>query len=240
MLLRLLLRAAGRGQTLVETALVLPVFLMLVLGLIVLGIGLFYQQQITNAAREAARYAAIHSATATCPTSSRLDPNPGMVPVDSTGLISAECAGGQPTGSALTSWPNMQAHGRDRAGFGFDESALHFSACWSGYKDGLQSPPDPVHDAPAFQADGTANVWDACTIGGVDPAANAGDLTCPPPLTTVGDDTASNLAVSSLSTANQVTVYACYAWQPPLAGFLLIPDTVTLRATVSESLQHQR
>ena len=47
--------------------LVLPVFLMLVLGVIVLGIGLFYQQQITNAAREAARYAAIHSATAELP-----------------------------------------------------------------------------------------------------------------------------------------------------------------------------
>ena len=233
-------RDSSAGQALVETALVLPLFLTLVLGVIVLGIGLFYQQQITNAAREAARYAAIHSATADCPTSSRLDPNPGMVPVDSTGLISAECAGGQPTGSALTSWPNMQLHGRERAGFGFDESALHFAACWSGYLDGDAPPAQPDHDAPAFQADGTTNVWDPCTIGTVDPAANAQDLTCPPPVTTATDDTASNLAVSSLSTANQVTVYACYEWQPPLAGFLLIPEAITLRATVSESLQHQR
>ena len=45
----------ARGQTLVETALVLPLFLMVVLGIIVMGIGLFYQQQVTNAAREAAR-----------------------------------------------------------------------------------------------------------------------------------------------------------------------------------------
>ncbi len=63
-------RPASRGQALVETALVLPIFLTIVLGVIVLGIGLFYQQQITNAAREAARYAAIHSATSTVPISS--------------------------------------------------------------------------------------------------------------------------------------------------------------------------
>jgi hypothetical protein len=233
-------RDSSAGQALVETALVLPVFLTLVLGVIVLGIGLFYQQQITNAAREAARYAAIHSATAECPTSSRLDPNPGRVPVDSTGLISAECAGGQPTASALTSWPNMQAYGRERAGFGFDESALHFAACWSGYLDGVAPPGQPDHDAPAFQPDGTRNDWAPCTIASVDPAADAELLSCPPPPTVVGDDTASNLAVSSLSTANQVTVYACYEWQPPLAGFLLIPEAITLRATVSESLQHQR
>ena len=42
-------------------------------GVIVFGIGLFYQQQVTNAAREAARYAAIHSATSECPTRSRRD-----------------------------------------------------------------------------------------------------------------------------------------------------------------------
>ena len=55
-----------------------------------------------------------------------------------------------------------------------------------------------------------------------------------------GDDKASNLAVSSMGTANQVTVYACYDWRPPLAGFLLIPETVPLRATITEILQHQR
>ncbi len=44
-------RRSADGQALVETALVVPVFLTLVLGVIVLGIGLFYQQQITNAAR---------------------------------------------------------------------------------------------------------------------------------------------------------------------------------------------
>ncbi len=44
--------------------------------MIVLGLGVFYQQELTNVAREAARYAAIHSATAQCPTVSNLVPGP--------------------------------------------------------------------------------------------------------------------------------------------------------------------
>ena len=58
----------------IELALVLPLFLMVLIGIITLGIGVFYQQQLTNAAREAARYASIHSATAQCPTVPSLDP----------------------------------------------------------------------------------------------------------------------------------------------------------------------
>jgi hypothetical protein len=65
-------------------------------------------------------------------------------------------------------------------------------------------------------------------------------MPCPPPATVPADDKASNLAVSSLGTANKVTVYACYDWSPPLAGFLLIPESVALRATITEALQHQR
>jgi hypothetical protein len=239
MLLRLFCRPFRRGQALVEMALVLPLFLVVVLGVIVLGMGLFYQQQITNAAREAARYAAVHSATSACPTSSRISPNPGRVPEGA--LIGVDATCDQPGATAVSSWPKMQAFGREMAGFGFDENELHFAACWSGYIDGLiVDPLLPNWDAPAFQADGTANDWAPCTIGGRDPAAEASLLSCPPPVTSASDDTASNLAASSGITANQVTVYACYQWQPPLAGFLLIPESITLRATVSESLQHQR
>ena len=61
--MRLRTRVA-EGQTLVELTLVLPLFLMVLVGIVILGIGVFYQQQVANAAREAARYAAIHSATA--------------------------------------------------------------------------------------------------------------------------------------------------------------------------------
>ena len=233
---------ARRGQTLVEAALVLPLFIAVITAVIVFGIGLFYQQQITNAAREGARYAALHSATADCPTSSRKSVNAGMVPDPTVVSVLATCD------PASTKWPRMQAHARELAGFGFDESALHFAACWSGYTDlALEAAGLPAWDAPPFRADGPdadsdpdPNRFDRCTIGGIDPVASPGALSCPPPTTTATDDKASNLAVSSGGTANQVTVYACYEWRPPLAGFLLIPQTVTLSATISESLQHQR
>jgi len=65
---------ASRGQAMVELALVFPLFVMLLFGIIILGIGVFYSQQVTNAAREAARYASIHSATASKPTVSWLNP----------------------------------------------------------------------------------------------------------------------------------------------------------------------
>ena len=49
-----------------------PALIVMLFGIITLGIGVFYQQQITNAAREAARFAAIHSATSQCPTVVRI------------------------------------------------------------------------------------------------------------------------------------------------------------------------
>lgn len=230
----------ARGQAMVETALVLPLFLMVVLGIIVIGIGLFYQQQVTNAAREAARYAAIHSATADCPTSSWLAPRTEVIPVlpAGSGLQRGGC-GDDPT--TPTQWPKMQAHGRAFAGFGFAPDALHFAACWSGYFDQEVAAGGEAWDGPPFTNAGLPNLWDPCTIAGIDPIANPSALSCPPPRTVPTDDKASNLAVSSgVANANQVTVFACYEWQPPLAGFLLIPESISLRATVSEALQHQR
>lgn len=234
MVLRPLRHTASRGQTLVETALVLPLFLTIVLGVIVLGLGLFYQQQITNAAREAARYAAIHSATAECPTRSWKPVNMGQVPDASVISANVDC---DPPNER---WPKMRAHGRERAGFGFVKSDLHFAACWTGYTDAANG----AYDAPPFSGTSPSPIPNVppepCTIGGIDPVVNRSALTCPPPPTVETDDKASNLAVSSLGTANQVTVYACYDWRPPLAGFLLIPETVPLRATITEILQHQR
>jgi hypothetical protein len=79
-------------------------------------------------------------------------------------------------------------------------------------------------------------------MGGVDPSVDASSLSCPAPATTLADDMASNLSISSPTgtAANQVTVYACYEWRPPLAGFLLIPQTVTLRATITEAMEYQQ
>jgi hypothetical protein len=57
-----------------------------------------------------------------------------------------------------------------------------------------------------------------------------------PPLgnTVPGDDTGSS------NSDNQVTVYACFAWAPPMAGFVFIPSTVTMRALVTEVLHQQQ
>jgi hypothetical protein len=49
-----------RGQSLVEFAAVVPIFLLVVMGIVDFGIGLKTWIQVTNAAREAARYGAIH------------------------------------------------------------------------------------------------------------------------------------------------------------------------------------
>ena len=67
-------RRAEPGQALVEFALVFPLFILVLFSLIVVGLYVFYNQQLENAAREAARYAVVHSATAQCPTVSRINP----------------------------------------------------------------------------------------------------------------------------------------------------------------------
>jgi Flp pilus assembly protein TadG len=49
-----------RGSTMVETALVLPVVLMLTLGTCVVGLGIYRYEQVASLAREGARYASVH------------------------------------------------------------------------------------------------------------------------------------------------------------------------------------
>jgi Flp pilus assembly protein TadG len=51
-----------RGQSLVEFALVIPIFIALVLGIADFGLGLKTWISMTNSAREAARYAAVNCA----------------------------------------------------------------------------------------------------------------------------------------------------------------------------------
>jgi hypothetical protein len=201
----------------VELALTLPLFLMVVFGIIILGMGVFYQQQLTNAAREAARFAVIHSASSDCPTVSWKDPNAAAVP----GGIIFRC-------DPPPAWPLMTADARARL-IGMPRTAVNFAACWSGYwTDG------GAYDAPP--ADGN---FRGCTMGGIDPRTNTSALPCPV-TTSPSDDMASALATSTGISANQVTVYACYDWQPPLSGFLLIPKTIPLRAVISEGLEYQQ
>jgi hypothetical protein len=225
----------------VELALAAPLFLIVLVGIIALGLGVFYQQALTNVAREAARYAAIHSATAQCPTVSNLDPDPAP-------QTYYRCDPPQ------TRWPEMTAFARARA-FGIPAAGIRFSACWSGYwvdpnSDGNFS--DGDYDAlPESQASPPApNPFRNCTIpsdnGGtivnLDPRTQADEIQCsnPMPTTTSANDMSSAVSASFGGTANQVTVFACFIWTPPAAGFLLVPETITLRAVITESLQYQQ
>ena len=58
-------RRRQRGQSLVEFALILPIFLILLMGIVDFGLGLKSWIAITNSARESARYAAVGCASAT-------------------------------------------------------------------------------------------------------------------------------------------------------------------------------
>lgn len=228
-----------RGQTIVELALAAPLFFMVLIGIVVLGIGVFYQQELANVAREAARYAAIHSATAQCPTVSNLEPDP---PPNSYYRCDTPAA----------RWPEMTSHARARA-FGLPPGGIQLAACWSGYwfdPNGDGDFSDADYDAlPADPVNGP-NPFRYCTIpsdnGGtivnVDPRTSAEQIRCtaPMPVTTATNDMASSVSASYGGTANEVTVFACFNWSPPGAGFLLIPETVALRAVITETLQYQQ
>jgi hypothetical protein len=228
----------------VELALAAPLFAVVLLGIVVLGIGVFYQQELTNVAREAARYAAIHSATAQCPTVSNLAPDPAQTPQT---YYACDAPGAR--------WPEMTAFAEARA-FGLPASGIELSACWSGYwydadGNGILNLLYDDYDAPPTDlGSGAPNPFGYCTIpsntGGtivdVDPRTAADQIACtsPMPTTTTANDMASSLSASSSLVANEVTVFACFNWRPPAAGFLLVPETVTLRAVITEKLEYQQ
>jgi hypothetical protein len=234
------LRGQPRGQALVEFAMILPLFLMVLTGVIVFGIIVFYNQQLTNAAREAARFAAIGSATAQCPVVGHLDPTaPGLTSTDP--ITGHTAAWGAPDGYVRCDIPpnwssRMTPFARSKV-FGLNANGVYISACWSGYRTANQ------YDAPppgTYPVQGTVNsAWAQCTIGGADPTTSPSAIACAPGLATV--DKASDISEApGRPVANRVTAYACYEWAPPMAGFLLIPQTVTLRAVISEPIQRQQ
>lgn len=223
-------RNAG-GQALAEFALIFPIAMLVIVGIIVLGMYVFFQQQVTNVAREAARFAAIHSSTALCPTVGWRDPQapPTTYPRP------IKCDG--PTG-----WPKLTMYARNHA-FGLPPNAVWVNACWSGYAPAgttIGSPPNysaasgfPLSDDPPVGALGPG-VFAQCTINRIDPITNAGALGCSGGMTTAADDPASS------KPGNQVTMYACFQWSPPLAGLLMVPNSVTMRAVITEVIQTQQ
>jgi hypothetical protein len=58
----------GRGQALVEFALVAPIFFLLLFAVIEFGRYVYQVQILNNAAREGARYAIVHGAQSLCPS----------------------------------------------------------------------------------------------------------------------------------------------------------------------------
>jgi hypothetical protein len=205
-----------RGQAVVEFALVFPIFLVLLFAVIVIGLVIFYQQQLANAARQGARYAAISSVEAQCPTistDSYLSPTPfSYFPCD----------------TPAAGWPNLTAATRASI-WAFPRAATHVSACWSSY----HTPGDPsAYDRQPVEPDGTANVLGLCSYARVEDDPSS--LACPPAATTPADDRGTS------QPGNLVTVYACYTWQPPLAGVLFIPDEVVMRAVVTETIHSQQ
>jgi len=230
-----------RGQALVEFALVFPIFIAIVFAIIVLGLYVFYNQQLENASREAARYAAVHSSTAQCPTVSQLDPSSTMLSASGT---YRRCDAPE------NGWPFMTERARANI-WGMAPNQVSLSACWSGYVDPATLQRDQRPNTPGVTFAG-------CTIGGFDPRVDPGLLGCPAPMTTPsadpdremaradGECSASNLAIVSGSTGTQthypttVTVYTCFNWVPPMAGFVMVPSAITLRAVITETLQRQQ
>lgn len=245
-----------RGQALTEFALIAPLFFMVFFGIIIFGIALFYQQQVVNAAREGARYAAINSATSRCPTVSNLAPHDSLLPLPNS---YHRCDAPE------ARWPRMAAAARGHL-FGINASGVQLTACWSGYWTKDTSGLWAAHDEAATDSTGAANEFRECTVRvfgwtpAQDPEAEASSLQvinprtsrnpageqikidCSRqfPLTTATDDMASSYAKSDGVNANQVTVLTCYAYQPPLAGFLLIPGTIHMTGVVTEAMQYQQ
>jgi hypothetical protein len=235
-------RTRGRAQALVEFALVFPMFALVFMSVIVLGLYVFYNQQLANAASQAARYAATNTSTAVCPTVSRVDTPPTLRPQTWWRCDTPE-----------QGWPRMTAAARTNI-WGMNANQVSIIGCWSGYVDGSNNydaqPVDPITLQP--------NTFSDCTmrdLGGgatpVNPKTSPGSLPCPAttvaspstPAKADGDDKASSIAASvgtNTPYPTTVTVYACFQWTPPMAGFIFIPGQITLRSIVTEALQRQQ
>lgn len=78
-----------RGQDLAEAALVLPILVVLILGIIQFGLLVFNYNSISNMAREGARYASINPPGADSGNPGPTCPNP--LPTSATSILSAAC-----------------------------------------------------------------------------------------------------------------------------------------------------
>jgi hypothetical protein len=170
--------------------------MLLLFALISFGLYVFYNQQLSNAARESARYAAVHSVTSQCPTVSRLDPIMTLRPASGS---YNRCDAPE------NGWPRMVGAGR-AAVWGMAPNQVSVAACWSGFVDAS-------NNYDALPSGG--NTFTDCTMRDpanpgvtVNPQLRPDLLSCPAttlgsgttPATADGDDKASSLAVVAGST----------------------------------------
>jgi hypothetical protein len=103
--------SAAAGQALVETALVLPLLLLLIVGLFDVGRAIWLSNTLATAVREATRYGVVHGALSGSPT------GPGSAsytPPNLDTVITAQVrkyAGGVPSSlTVLSTWPDGNAN----------------------------------------------------------------------------------------------------------------------------------
>ena len=125
-----------RGQGLVEIALVLPVFLLIVLGTIDFGRAIYIYSVMSNGAREGARYAIVHGSKAqsidgTCAS------GPGSTTTDTLGALVVVA-----TGASAPAWATVPvgcAAPVTVPPVGLDPSVYAATTCWG---DGCTVPSD--------------------------------------------------------------------------------------------------
>jgi Flp pilus assembly protein TadG len=219
-------RAVSRGQALVEFALVFPLFMLVLFGIIIIGLGVFFQQEIASAARDAARYAAVHTSTAVCPTVSTIDPRDyGALAPESYSDCDRPAEG----------WPKMTGVATSNL-WAIPASDVSVVACWSGYTT-PEGTPNALPQSPNEFVNCTMLATDGSQIH---PQSKPAALACPITAAQV-TDTASDLAYySGTHYPTTVTVYTCFNWRPPMSGVLFMPDQVTLRGVATEVLQRQQ
>lgn len=83
--MRRFIRRHGEGQALVEFALVIPIFLLVVLGLFDLGRAVFFSSTLSNAAREAVRLGIVDQNTANI-RQEAIDSASGVMRIESSGV----------------------------------------------------------------------------------------------------------------------------------------------------------
>jgi hypothetical protein len=117
-------RRRGVGQALAEFALVVPLFMVMLVGVFEFGRAIYYTQVVTNAAREGARYAIVHGSGSYLLTIGPMLNGPSD----------------DPTGRHVVAVVESYATG-------IDPSALDIMVCWNG------QPPAPAA-APCDNASG--------------------------------------------------------------------------------------